>query len=87
MRPTIRVPANWQVALTWSGSGVMFSYGSLRTFSALAGLPLSEQIPPAARIVNLAAMVAGLMLAVTAVLILAEDRSRVVADFAEAERR
>ena len=87
MRPTIRVPTKWQVALTWSGSGVMFSYGSLRTFSALAGLPLSEQIPPAARIVNLAAMVAGLMLAVTAVLILAEDRSRVVADFAEAERR
>jgi hypothetical protein len=75
-RLLIRRSSFWiTLAITWTGAGSMFSYGLFRTFSTLAGAQLSELITPVDRILNLAALLAGLIIGVTGAFLLAERRS------------
>lgn len=75
-RLSTRVPARVVLAIAWVGTGTMFAYGLLRTFSILAGAQLSELFTPVSRLINFTALLAGLVLSLAGAFLLAERQER-----------
>ena len=73
-RLVARVPGWSTLAFAWVGSGAMFAYGLLRTFSILAGAQLSELFTAQSRLINFTALLAGLVLSLAGAFLLAQRR-------------
>jgi hypothetical protein len=62
------------VALTWTGSGAMFAYALLTLAAVVTGAPESDNVTALNGLTQLAALLGGLLIAVTGVVNLAERR-------------
>jgi hypothetical protein len=69
-----RTPVWVAVALTWTGSGAMFAYALLTLLVVAAGVPESDNVTALNGLTQLAALLGGLLIAVTSVVNLAERR-------------
>lgn len=62
------------VVLTWLGSGTLFAWGLMRTFSLAARAPMSDLITRQTAIIDLTATLTGLLIALTALFLLTAQR-------------
>jgi hypothetical protein len=69
-----RTPVGVAVALTWTGSGAMFAYALLTLAAVVTGAPESDNVTALNGLTQLAALLGGLLIAVTGVVNLAERR-------------
>jgi hypothetical protein len=69
-----RTPVWVAVALTWTGSGAMFAYALLSLAAVVTGAPESDNVTALNGLTQLAALLGGLLIAVTSVVNLAERR-------------
>jgi hypothetical protein len=68
------VPTWCWLAAAWTGTGAMFGYALLTLLAIVAGVPESDNITPLNGVTQLAALLAGMALALTALLRLVERR-------------
>jgi hypothetical protein len=74
------------VVSVWVGAGALFAYGLFRTLSNSFDAPMAETMTTVNRLVNLFAMLAGLVIGIAAAVALSERRAAVRAAATEVEK-